>query len=118
MKETKCGNSCEVHIRRGRKVIAYTNCFYANGDIHIKSLFVRRAFRGKGLSEVLLARIMDYAAEKNASRIISFCGAEPFCEDGQIPMDQEVSWYENHGFTHDHDVLGVTPCMIRELNYA
>ena len=118
MTERKCGNSCEIQIRRGRKIVAYTSCFHANGTIHIKSLFVQKAFRGRGFSEVLLARVMDYATEQNAARIISYCGAEPFCEGGQIPMDQEVTWYEDHGFVHDHDVMGATPCMVRELNYV
>lgn len=118
MKEIQAGNSYEVHIRRGKRTIAHTSCHYANGDVQIQDLFVRKKFRNKGLGEVLLARVFDYAEENKARRIISYCGAEPFCKEGQIPMDQEMSWYEDHGFTCDHMVFGATPCMIRELNYA
>ena len=118
MKEIRYGNSCEISIRHRRNIIAYTNCSVVKGEIHIKSLYVRKAFRGKGLSEVLLARVLDFADEQKADRIISYCGAEPFCQDGQIPLDQEVAWYEDHGFTCDHMVFGATPCMIRELNYV
>jgi len=115
LKETKINNVYDVHIRRGNKVIAHTSCIYANDVVQIQSLYVLKKYRGKGFGEVLLARVFDYAEERKARQIISFCGAEPFCKDGQIPLDQEVSWYEDHGFVHDHDVLGVTPCMVKSL---
>ena len=115
MKEIKTFNSYEVQIRQGRKIVAHLGCSIANGDVQIRDLYVLPKYRGKGLGEVLLAKCMDYAAERNAKRIISFCGAEPFCEGGQLPLEQEVSWYKDHGFAHDHDVMGVTPCMVREL---
>ncbi len=115
MTEHKNRKIYDAYIRRGKKVIAHTSCNYAKGEIYIKALYVLKKFRGKGLEEVLLAKVLDYAAEQKAERIIAYCGAEPFCEDGQIPMDQEVSWYEDHGFVHDHNVMGVTPCMVKEL---
>ena len=116
MKEIRCGNTCEVSIRHRRNVIAYTRCSVVKCEIHIKSLFVRKAFRGKGLSEVLLARVLDFADEQKAARIISYCGSEPYCQDGQIPLDQEIAWYEDHGFVFDHAVKNATPCMRRELS--
>jgi GNAT superfamily N-acetyltransferase len=115
LKETKLQNFYEVKIRHGKKVIAHTSCNFFNGEIRIRDLYVRKEFRGKGFGELLLARVLDYAVEQDAIRIVSYCGPEPFCEDGQIPLDQEVSWYKDHGFIHDHYVMGVTPCMIREL---
>ena len=115
MKEIKNSNSYEVQIRQGRKIVAHMGCSHANEEVQIRDLYVLPKYRGKGLGEVLLAKCMDYAAEQKAKRIISFCGAEPFCEGGQLPLEQEVSWYKDHGFIHDHNVMGVTPCMIREL---
>lgn len=115
MKEIKNCNSYDVQIYHGRKVIAHMGCCITNNNVQIRDLYVLPKYRGKGLGEVLLAKCLDYAAEKKANRIISFCGAEPFCKDGQIPLDQEVSWYKDHGFTYDHDVMGATPCMVREL---
>lgn len=115
MTEFKSKTMYDIEIRRGKKIIAHTSCNFVNREIQIRDLYVLKKFRGKGLGEVLLARILDYAAEQRAERIVSYCGAEPFCEDGQFPMDQEIAWYEAHGFIHDHDVCGVTPCMIRQL---
>lgn len=115
MKETKLQNFYEVKIRQGKKVIAHTNCNFFGNEIQIRDLYVCKEFRGKGFGEVLLARVLDYAAEQSAARIVSYCGPEPFCEDGQIPLDQEIAWYEEHGFVHDHDVMGVTPCMVKDL---
>ena len=115
MKQIKNFNSYEVQIRQVRKIVAHMGCSVANGDVQIRDLYVLPKYRGKGLGEVLLAKSVDYAVDKKARRIIAFCGAEPFCEGGQIPLEQEVSWYKDHGFFHDHDVMGATPCMIREL---
>ena len=115
MNEIKNSNSYEVQIRQGRKIIAHMSCSHTNGEVKIRDLYVLPKYRGKGLGEVLLAKCLDYATEQQAQRIISFCGAEPFCEGGQLPLQQEVSWYKEHGFIHDHNVMGVTPCMVREL---
>lgn len=118
MDEYKSTRTYELQIQKGKKTIAHASCNFANNEVQIRALYVLHKFRGKGLGEVLLSKVLDYAAERNASRVIAYCGAEPFCEGGQIPMDQEVSWYENHGFYHDHDVMGVTPCMVRALEQA
>ena len=115
MNEIKNSNSYEVQIRQGRKIIAHMSCSHTNGEVKIRDLYVLPKYRGKGLGEVLLAKCLDYATEQQAQRIISFCGAEPFCEGGQLTLQQEVSWYKEHGFIHDHNVMGVTPCMVREL---
>lgn len=115
MKETKLQNFYEIKIRHGKTVIAHTSCNFINQEILIRDLYVRKDFRGKGLGEVLLDRVMDFAAEQKAERIVSYCGPEPFCEDGQIPLAQEIAWYEDHGFIHDHDFMGVTPCMVKNL---
>ena len=116
MEENKNLCSYEVQIRQGRKIIAHMGCSHTNGEVKIRDLYVLPKYRGKGLGEVLLAKCMDYATEQQAQRIISFCGAEPFCEGGQLSLQQEVSWYKEHGFIYDHDVMGITPCMVRELS--
>ena len=117
MKETKSQNFYEVQIRRGRKVIAHTSCHFSNDEIQIRDLYVLKKFRGNGLGEVLLAKIFDYATEKQAARITAYCGAEPFCADGQIPLEEEIAWYQDHGFNRHHDVMGVTPCMVKDFTY-
>ena len=115
LKEIETSNTYEVQIRNGDKVVAHVGCSFTNGGIYIRDLFVLRDFRGKGLEEVLLTKVLDYAATQKAKKVVSYCGAEPFCEDGQIPIEQEILWYENHGFSHHHNVMGVTPCMVKEL---
>ena len=115
MREIETANTYEVQIRNGLKVIAHMSCSLINEEIYIRDLYVLRHYRGKGLGEVLLTKVLDYAAENNAKQIISYCGAEPFCKDGQIPIEQEVSWYKDHGFNHHHNVMGVTPCMVKQL---
>ena len=115
MEEIKRSNTYDFQIQHGKKIIAHVSCNFANNEIQIRDLYVLQKFRGKGLGELLLSKVLDYAADRNATRIIAYCGAEPFCEGGQLPIDQEKSWYEDHGFYHDHDVMGVTPCMVKKL---
>ena len=115
LQEIKIRNFYDIRICRRKKVIAHASCNFVNGEIQIRDLYVCKEFRGQGLGEVLLSKVFDYATEQQATRIIAYCGAEPFCEDGQIPMTQEMSWYEDHGFIHDHNVMGITPCMVKEL---
>ena len=115
LKETKLRNFYEIKIRDGKKVVAHTSCCLSDRDIQIRDLYVHKEFRGKGFGELLLAKVLDFAVEQKAERIVSYCGPEPFCEDGQIPLSQEIAWYEDHGFAFDHDVMNTTPCMIRQL---
>ena len=111
----KSRNTYELQIRSGRKIVAHASCIFANCDIQIRDLYVLKKYRGNGLGELLLSGVLDYAAEQKAQRIIAYCGAEPFCEGGQLPMEQEVAWYEDHGFIVDHLVMGATPCVVRQL---
>ena len=38
---------------------------------------------------------------------------------GAMLKDQEeIDFYESHGFVHDHNVMGVTPCMVKTLSKA
>ena len=115
MQETETKNTLEIKIQHSNKVVGHTSCSYVNGEILLKDLYVLEKFRGQGLDEILLCKVQDYATSKNAKRITAYCGPEPFCEDGQIPLAQEVSWYEDHGFIRHHDVMGIVPCMIKEL---
>ena len=108
-------NNYEIHMCRGKELAAHMRCSYVNEDVVIKDLFVIKKYRGIGLEEVLLTKAMTYAAKKNANQIVTYCGAEPFCKDGQIPLEQEVSWYKNHGFFLHHKVMDVTPCMVMKL---
>lgn len=115
MSAEKKYNIYDAEVCYQNKRIAYVSCNYVNEEIVIRSLFVHQKYKGKGYGEVLLAKVMDFAVEQDAVRIVSYCGPEPFCEDGQVPLDQEIAWYEAHGFVHDHDVMGYIPCMIKTL---
>jgi GNAT superfamily N-acetyltransferase len=115
LKEIQTNNTLDVSIKHCGKVVAHLCCSHVNDEIHIRDLFVLRKFRNKGLGDVLLLKVQEYGAEKQAARIVSYCGAEPFCEDGQMPLEHEITWYKNHGFSHDHDVMGITPCMVKPL---
>lgn len=115
VKEKEITNNYEIHMCRGKELAAHMHCSYVNENVVIKDLFVIKKYRGIGLEEVLLTKAMTYAAKKNANQIITYCGAEPFCKDGQIPLEQEVSWYKNHGFFLHHKVMDVTPCMVMKL---
>lgn len=115
MEEVKQHNCYDILIRQNEEVIGYASCNLFGKVLQIRSLFVINRFRGRGIGEVLLSKVLDYAREQAATRIVAYCGAEPFCEGGQIPIDQEQSWYEVHGFVHDHNVMGVTPCMIKDI---
>lgn len=115
MEETKQLNFYNVQIRKGRKIVAHVSCNYSDEKIQIRDLYVLEKYRKTGLGEVLLSKVFEYAAEKKAQTIVAYCGPEPFCEDAQIPLEEEIAFYVSHGFVHDHNVMGVTPCMVREL---
>ena len=108
-------NALEVEIERDGYIVAHMGCFFANGEVQIKDLFVCEKFRGIGLDNLLMEQVHEYAHEKNARTIKAFCGPEPFCEDAQVSMSEEVAWYKTQGFIHDHDVCGVVPVMIKTL---
>lgn len=108
-------NSLEVKIENQGQVVAHVGCSFSNNMVHIKDLFVREKFRGQGLDEILMEEVHEYAHRKAAHKIKAFCGPEPFCSDGQIPLEQEVMWYESQGFKHDHNVCGVVPVMVKTL---
>lgn len=113
MENTCISDSLELDIKNRNKVVAHADCSLIENVIQIKSLYVLKKFRNKGLDEILINRILEYAAENNAAQIRIYCGPEPFCEDGQIPLEQEKSWYRSHGFL---DVCGIAPCMVKNLN--
>lgn len=118
MEETKQLNFYNVQIRKGRKIVAHVSCNYSDEKIQIRDLYVLEKYRKTGLGEVLLSKVFEYAAEKKAQTIVAYCGPEPFCEDAQIPLEEEIAFYISHGFVHDHNVMGVTPCMVKTLSKA
>ena len=113
--ESKQLNFYNVQIRKGRKIVAHVSCNYSDKKIQIRDLYVLKKYRKTGLGDVLLSKVFEYAAEKKAQTIVAYCGPEPFCEDAQIPLNEEIAFYISPGFVHDHNVMGVTPCMVREL---
>ena len=64
-------------------------CFFANGEVQIKDLFVIEKYRNKGIEQFLMEKVNEYAKEKNAEQIITYLGPEPFCPDGQIEIGKE-----------------------------
>ena len=63
-------------------------------DVEVKRMFVRRAFRGKGLSRWLLAHIEDVAREMGYQRIIMETGLE---------QPEAMKLYETSGY---HEIPG------------
>ena len=109
-------DSLELNIKnRLNKIVAHADCSLIDGTVEIKSLYVLQKFRKSGLNDVLLSQILEYAADNAAHKIVAYCGPEPYCPDGQVPLDEEIHWYSEHGFLNDHNVLGVVPCMIKTL---
>ena len=108
-------NQLEVEIKKFGKTIAHTGCFFCNGTVQIRDLFVREKYRNKGLADVLMMKVQEYADQKKAEKIIAYCGPEPMCVDKSLPLEDEMEWYKSQGFIHDHDVYGVVPCMIKAL---
>ena len=72
-------------------------------------------FRNKGVEELLMEKLLDFAKDKKVKNIVTYCGSEPFCPDGQVSMDEEVNFFEDHGFKLDHHVFGLVPCMIKTM---
>lgn len=63
----------------------------------------------------MLKKVNNYAKKKNAKEIIVYLGVEPFCEDGQMPLEIEKSFYEKNGFKLSHLVQKVVPCMKKNM---
>ena len=105
----------EVDIKKFGKIVGHVSCSCIHDWVHIKSLYVIPKYRRKGLEDILIGKVYEYAKEKQSKKIIAYCGPEPFCEEGQMPLEEEISWYESHGFQERHSVRGVIPCMIKYL---
>ena len=107
LEETKQLNFYNVQIRKGRKIVAHVSCNYSNEKIQIQDLYVLKKYRKKGLGDVLLSKVFEYAAEKKAQTIVAYCGPEPFCEDAQIPLEEEIDFYEitENGIRYDVDYV-------------
>lgn len=112
MEEKNISNFYKVDIKnKGRDLVAHLSCSHVKDTVTIKSLFVRKKYRNQGLEELLICSAEKYAKEKRASKIVVYCGPEPYCKDGQVPLAKEIAFYEQCGFKLDHYLLGVTPCM-------
>lgn len=111
--ENQTKDSLEIAVKKRNQVVAHMGCSYIGDLIMIQDLFVRKRYRHKGIEELLISKVNEYAKEKQATAIKVYCGPEPFCPDGQISLEQEISFYQQHGFSIDHYVHGVTPCMVK-----
>lgn len=109
-------NTMDVEIKNWGKTVAHVGCSICNDVVQIKDLFVREKHRGKGLDDVLMEQVHEFAQKKFAKQIVAYCcGIEPMCGDKSVPVEQEVDWYQSHGFVHDHDLFGFVPVMIKAL---
>ena len=105
----------EVEIKCLNKVIAHMSCSAVKDTLNVRDLWVRKLFRNKGVEELLMEKLFDFAKDKKVKNIVTYCGSEPFCPDGQVSMDEEVNFFEDHGFKLDHHVFGLVPCMIKTM---
>ena len=102
-------NTLEVDITRLGQRVAHMGCCFYDGTVQIKDLFVNKKHRNKGLDEILLDKAHEYAHEKYADKIIAYCGAEPFCPDGQIPLEEEIAFYRKNGFVKKENTFANIP---------
>lgn len=108
-------NFYEVELKKLNKTVAHASCSVVNDSIQIRDLFVEERYRNNGIEEYLLSEVNEYAKEKKAKQIITYLGAEPFSESGQMSLSEERRLYENNGFVQSHLVGNVIPCMVKTL---
>lgn len=114
------GNDYQIEIKnRKGSIVAFLRCkLQQNGKkVLIDSLFVEEKYRNMAFEDDLLQSAEQYAREKGASEIVVYPGPEPLCWSGQIPVSSEITFYKQHGYTHDHDVMGIIPCLKKTLSY-
>ncbi len=115
---TFSNNGCnEIAITKGRELAAHTSFCYVkqNSEVIITDLFVNEAYRDTAFMDVLMAEIEHFAAQQQARTIKVFCGNEPMCADGQIPLEDEVEWYQRHGFAVQGYVYDIVPILVKTL---
>ena len=115
---TFSNNGCnEIAITKGRELAAHTSFCYVkqNSEVVITDLFVSESYRDTAFMDVLMAEIEHFAAQQQARTIKVFCGNEPMCADGQIPLEDEVEWYQSHGFEVQGYVYDIVPILIKTL---
>ncbi len=91
-------------------VIAHVAASNVGDIVQIRDLFALEKYRGIGIEAELLDKVVSYATKRKAGKIVAYCGAEPFCPDGQIPLEQEMAFYQENVFRHVRDVYS-TPVM-------
>ena len=114
---TYCGGSVDISLKLGDQVIGYASCLYFDDlqKAQLSGFYVIKPFQDIGIEEKLLQEVLDYAALKEATSIIAYPGAEPYCPTEWKPMDVQRKWYESQGFKVDHMVCNATPCMVKAL---
>lgn len=107
----------EIAITKGRELAAHTSFCYVkqNSEVIITDLFVNEAYRDTAFMEVLLTEIEHYAAQQQARTIKVFCGSEPMCPDGQIPLEDEVEFYKQNGFQVKGYVYDIVPILVKTI---
>lgn len=105
----------ELSLKIRDDLIGHCSCsFYPTcKEIEIHDLYVIAAHRKKRFMDLLLENVFQFAKEHDAASIRAYCGPEPLCPGGQIPLAEEMDFYTGYGFKHISDVCGVIPCMIR-----
>ena len=111
------GSSAEITFKICNQRIGYASClFFADTDtVQISSFYVLKPFQDMGIEEKLLHEINRYAEMNHAAKILAYPGPEPYCPTEWKPMDVQKAWYEDRGFSHHHNVMGITPCMMKSL---
>ena len=105
----------DIEIKSYNKVVAHMGCSVVKDTVNVKDLWVRKLFRNKGIEELLMEKLIAFARDKKAHYIVTYCGPEPMNPDGNIPIETEIKFYENHGFKLDHYVFDIVPCMIKTM---
>ena len=109
------GNDVEIICKLGKHIAGYARCSMCLGQIQIHNLFVSKTYRSSDLMDKLLEEVCIFAEDKGAGSIQIYCGAEPMAKDGQIPLDQEIAFYERNGFERTKSLFTNVPHLVRPM---
>lgn len=113
MSKLKSG-TMEIELKKFNRVVAHTRCNCYEDYMQIVDLFVVEKYKGKGMEQYLMTKVIEHAKSSKVRCIRAYLGAEPF-NDCKTDIENEKRFYEDNGFKFSHLVLNTTPCMVKVL---
>ena len=96
-------------ITKGRKHY-HVSAIAINGVVQIRDLYAQESCKNKRMEHKLLRLVELFAAGQNAKKIIVYCGPEDFGHSRFSSLEQEMEFYQSHGFRHVGTV-GTAPML-------